>query len=360
MSTAFRQPGSNAQFDVVDALSVVGPYRDRPPGTPYSFEDLLDEHGRFGIGRRLVLHAESRDGVPDNGNQNVTRQTLLREDTGTIWTALPTRRFGAKSAERFLGDAQSAGVAMLAMFPDAHGHHLAPWANEQLYNGMARMRLPLMLDLGNAQGADARARYDEIHTLATAHPGLPIVLWNAFYMDERLQVPLLDLCKNVRIGLATVFIPTFGIEQYADRFGPDRLIFGSNWPRQSPGPLLAYVLYAGVHDRVKHAILGDTIRSLIADVRWPVRGFPKPKLAPPSDTPDGESAEPQAPGEAAVPDAPAEPRHSAPPPTDPEQPWLAAMAELERRARHGGAGSIDDEPDTGALDPHRAPGEEGE
>ena len=103
----------------------------------------------------------------------------------------------------------------------------------------------MSLDLGTRR-APTRAPYDEVHAIATAHPRLPIVLWNAFYMDERLQVPLLDACPNVRVGLATVFIPTFGIEQYTARFGPDRLIFGSNWPRQSPGPLLTYVLYADV------------------------------------------------------------------------------------------------------------------
>jgi predicted TIM-barrel fold metal-dependent hydrolase len=361
MSAIVRQPGNAGQFAVVDALAVVGPYRDRPPGTPYSFEDLLEEHERFGIGQRLVLHAEARDGVPENGNENLARQTLMREDTGMIWTALPPRRFDGKAADRFVGDAQNAGVAMLALFPDAHGHHLAPWANAELYKAMALMRLPLLLDLGNPQGAEARRRYDEVHEVATAHPGLPIILWNAFYMDERLQIPLLDHCRNVRIGLATVFIPTFGIEQYSARYGPDRLIFGSNWPRQSPGPLLTYVLYADVHDRVKHAILGDTIRNLIADVRWKVRGFPKATAAatPAADGPTTDGAPtPAGPEGAASSTGTDAEQPGAGPPAD--APWLEAMAELEARARRGGPGAIDRPDDDEPLDPHRAAGEEGE
>jgi len=356
-----RKPGAHGQFDVVDALSVVGPYRDRRPGAPYTFEQLLDEHQRFGIGQRLVLHAESRDGVPEQGNENIVRQTFLRDDTAVIWTALPPRRFGAPKVDAFLGDAERAGVAMLALFPDTHGHHIAPWANEQLYKAMQRARLPLLLDLGNAQGAEARRRYEEVHAVASAFPHLPIVLWNAFYMDERLQIPLLDACPNVRVGLATVFIPSFGIEQYSARYGPDRLIFGSNWPRQSPGPLLTYVLYADVHDRVKHAILGDTIRALAANVRWPVRGFPKAPAAAATAEPTGadeptETGEPtQTPDVGPTLDSGADTADAAP--------WLAAMAELEARARRGGAGAIDrDADDTGepGLDPRRAPGEEGQ
>ena len=363
MPADVRKPGSHGQFDVVDALAVVGPYRDRRPDTPFTFEELLDEHHRYGIGRRLVLHAESRDGVPDQGNENIQRQTFLRDDTAVIWTALPQRRFGAPRIDVFLGDAERAGVAMLALFPDTHGHHIAPWANEPLYKAMQAARLPLLLDLANAQGAEARHRYEDVHAVATAFPHLPIVLWNAFYMDERLQIPLLDACRNVRVGLATVFIPSFGIEQYTARYGPDRLVFGSNWPRQSPGPLLTYVLYADVHDRVKHAILGDTIRALVADVRWPVAAFPKKAKAKTEAT---RPTQPTGPTDAAAPgeaEAPAEASDQGPTPTGDADaaPWLAAMAELEARVRRGGAGAIDrEEPDAAGLDPHRAPGEEGE
>ena len=228
MQTPHPMPGGSGPFEIIDALTVVGPWRDRHPDQAYGFDDLLAEHARYGISRRLTLHAEARDGVPDEGNAAIIRLAVLRDDTAPIWTALPPRRFGGQSAEHLLADAQSAGVAMLALFPETHGHHVAPWANRDLYGAMESVRLPLMLDLANAQGANARARYEEAHAVATAHPGLPIVLWNAFYMDERLQVPLLDACPNVRIGIATVFIPTWGIEQYTARYGPDRLIFGSN------------------------------------------------------------------------------------------------------------------------------------
>jgi hypothetical protein len=289
---------SRPEFEIVDALTVVGPWRDRRPGMPFGFEDLLAEHDRFGIQRRLCLHAEARDGVPDEGNFEIQRQTIVRDDTATIWTALPPRRFGGTPVDGLMADAQAAGVAMFALFPETHGHHMAPWANKELYGAMEYARLPLVLDLGNAQGAEARGRYEGVHVIATAYPRLPIVLWNAFYMDERLQVPLLDACPNVRLGLATVFIPTWGIEQFTARYGSARLIFGSNWPRQSPGPLLTYVLYAEVDRWAKAAILGGNVRTLAEEVRWPVRGFkvnaPASGAVPSALPPEPEPTEPEA------------------------------------------------------------------
>ena len=254
---------------VVDALSFVGPYRSRVPGTPYEIEDLLEEHARLGVEARLCLHAESRDGVPDDGNEAMSRIAVVTPNTGVIWSVLPPRRFGGASADRLIADAEAAGVAMFALFPRTHAHHSAPWANGDLYRAMEGARLPLVLDL-------EQTTYDEVHAIASAHPRLPIIAWGAWYVDERLQVPLLDACPNVRIGLAgdrQVFIPTFGVEQYAARFGPGRLIFGSRWPRQSPGPYLSYVRYANVPAAVKDAILGATVLELLDAVAWKVSGF---------------------------------------------------------------------------------------
>src|SRR5687767_6763913 len=62
---AARPTAAAASQQVVDAWCFVGPYQSREPGTPYELEHLLEEHARFRIDSRLCLHAESRDGVPD-------------------------------------------------------------------------------------------------------------------------------------------------------------------------------------------------------------------------------------------------------------------------------------------------------
>ena len=266
---AVRPTTSSAPQQVVDAWCFVGPYRSRERGTPYELEHLLEEHARFGIESRLCLHAESRDGVPDEGNHAMSRMAPVAPGTGVMWTVLPPRRFVGTKAEQLIGDAESAGIGMFALFPKTHAHHSAPWANRELYAAMQEARLPLALDL-------EQTSYDEVHAIAAAYPKLPILLWGAWYVDERLVVPLLDVCPNVLVGLAgnrRAFIPTFGIEQFSARYGLGRLVFGSGWPAQSPGPYLSYVRYASVRDHVKDAILGDTVRALLAAVRWRVRAF---------------------------------------------------------------------------------------
>ena len=158
---------------------------------------------------------------------------------------------------------------MFAVLPETHRHHVAPWAMGELYAAMESARLPLVLDL-------EQTSYADVHAIATAHPRLPIVCWGAWYVDERLHVPLLDACPTSASGSpGRRASSTRRSASSATRTatGPGRLIFGSAWPRQAPGGPLTYVRYADVKPSVRAAILGETVRQLLAQVRWPVQGF---------------------------------------------------------------------------------------
>ncbi len=255
-----------AGFEIIDAYCSAGPAPGRRPGDPYTIEDLLAEHRRFGIRGRLCVHAEARDGNAEDGNAEMSRLAAAHPGTYILWAALPPRRFRGEPVDSFMARAQAAGVAMFALFPRAHHHGLAPWANGELYSAMQDAGVPLVLSA-------AEAGYENIYRIASRYAGMPVVLWDIMYTDERFLVPLMDECPNVHAGLATRFIPFEGIELVTGRYGPHRMLFGSNWPSQSPGPLISCVTYAQVDDRTKAAILGENVLRLLSGVAWKVRGL---------------------------------------------------------------------------------------
>lgn len=269
MTDKNRQPAQpiSAPWPITDAWCRPGPYAARRPGSPYSMADLVAEHARYGIRRRVCLHAESREGIVEEGNAEMSRLAAEHPCTAVIWTALPPLRFGADPVGALMVRARAAGVGMFAMFPTTFLHHLRPWANGELYAAMAEARLPLALDLGEAN------LFDTIYEIASAHPALPLVLWGVMYTHERLLIPLMDLCPNVHLGLAPRFVSCDGIENFTGRYGARRVIYGSGWPGQAPGPLIAHVAYAEVDDQVKGLILGGSVRELLQNVAWPVHGL---------------------------------------------------------------------------------------
>ena len=253
-------------YPIIDAYCSPGPYAKRPPDEAYSMAHLLKEHQRYGIKQRFCLFAEARDAGVEVGNRHMTHLAEQNGGTGIIWVALPPQRFYAETPEALMERAQAAGVAMFAMFPVTQGHHLAPWANGAIYAAMQQARLPLALDASQLE-------YPMVYEIARAYPELPIILWNVKYRQERLIIPILDACRNVHIGLGRNFIPNDGVEQFSARYGPGRLIFGSTWPIQSPGPLISYVMYSDVEPDIKRAILSENLRRLLGNVAWKVRAL---------------------------------------------------------------------------------------
>ncbi len=255
-----------ARFEIVDALCCPGPVSAHEPGRPYRMEDLLSEHARFGIVQRLCLHAESRDGVSDEGNAEMDRIASGNPGTAIVWAVLPPHRFHAEPVDELMSRAKNAGVAAFAMFPKRQLHSLMPWSNGVLYAAMSESRLPLYLD---CEQTDWQALFET----ACAYPELPIVIWNAHYRTDRFLIPIMDQCPNVHVGLAARFVQSQGLEDFCGRFGPVRLVYGSNWPLQSPGPLISYITYSLLEDDSKQAILAGNIKRLLQDIAWPVRAF---------------------------------------------------------------------------------------
>ena len=119
----------------------------------------------------------------------------------------------------------------------------------------------------------ARPDFTAIREVAKSFPRLPIVVWNASYRSDRFLVPIMDECKNVHVGLAFAFVQTDVVEEFCGRYGPGRLIFGSSWPLQSPGPFISLVNYANVDDKAKQAIFSGNVARLLSEVKWPVKGI---------------------------------------------------------------------------------------
>jgi predicted TIM-barrel fold metal-dependent hydrolase len=53
------------------------------------------------------------------------------------------------------------------------------------------------------------------------------------------------------------------IEAVVGRFGPERLLFGTNIPTFSPGGAIAAVTYADISDDAKSLIAGGNLRRLL-------------------------------------------------------------------------------------------------
>ena len=77
-------PGVLALLPARTERIYVGKQRANHTMRQEAINDLLVEHERLGVGARLCLHSESRDGVPEEGNAAMSRIALVTPNTGVM------------------------------------------------------------------------------------------------------------------------------------------------------------------------------------------------------------------------------------------------------------------------------------
>ena len=56
------------------------------------------------------------------------------------------------------------------------------------------------------------------------------------------------------------------LEKIVERFGPERVVYGSRYPYFTPLQSMLQIIYAGIDEEAKRKIAGDNMRSLLRDV----------------------------------------------------------------------------------------------
>ncbi|MGB3329147.1 MAG: amidohydrolase family protein [Thermomicrobiales bacterium] len=107
----------------------------------------------------------------------------------------------------------------------------------------------------------------EIATLARRHPDVPIVMAHLGGGGQRGVIDIQD-CPNVVVDTSGAQ-PQAGLIEFAlDRLGPDRVVFGSDWPIRDFAVQRAKVEGARIDASARAAIVGGTMGRLL--------GLPRP------------------------------------------------------------------------------------
>ena len=103
----------------------------------------------------------------------------------------------------------------------------------------------------------------EIAMLARKHPDVAIIMAHLGGGGQRGVIDVAD-CPNVVVDTSGAQ-PQAGLVEFAvERLGPDRVVFGSDWPIRDFAVQRAKVDGAGIDGKTRAAILGGTMGRLLA------------------------------------------------------------------------------------------------
>lgn len=246
-------------MEFFDCNSMYGRMLSPPLRHATSAQELLAEMDFCGVAEALVLSSASVQDSPVSGNELVLQDTCGQPRLHPTWVMLPAQTGELGTAEEFVGRMQAAGVRAVHAFPEINNYLLNALTCGRLLNLLADCHVPLILH-----------RYDwlKLTDLLTDFPRL-IVIQTAVgsWGFDRFVRPLLEAFPHFYFEIS-IYETAGGLEDHCRKYGPERLLFGTNYPQFTMAGPRFTLLHADLPEEHKAAIAGGNLRRLLEEVPW--------------------------------------------------------------------------------------------
>ncbi|OHB80988.1 MAG: hypothetical protein A2V98_05350 [Planctomycetes bacterium RBG_16_64_12] len=253
-------------LDLFDSNCMLGRIIAPKPGFPLSVGEVLSVMDEFEIAEALVYHAMSKEYHPADGNR-VLLDEIAHDQPSVgarrlhpMWVVMPSHTGEFPDARELVDEMVAQGVRAARVFPhpDRHNFSLKHWVSEKLLQELEAKSIPLFVD-------QEEIDWDTVHDLCRRYPKLPLVLTNVGYRANRFLYPLCEKFANLHIELSN-YCGHRAVEALVERFGAQRLLFGTRLPYFTPGSAIGVLNYAGISESQRKLIAGDNLRNLLERV----------------------------------------------------------------------------------------------
>jgi predicted TIM-barrel fold metal-dependent hydrolase len=229
-------------------------------------ERLIEELDHIGIDRALTYHATARQYQTRLGNQYLMNEIAPHPRLVPCWVVQPHHTGEFDAPDELVRRMAAAQVRAVRFFPGIADQRvfMSPWTTGPLFEALAAVRVPLLLDFNFFRRDEPDWR--TITEILATYPDLPVILVRIGSRSDRTLYPLLERFTNVYLETSG-YNPFRGIEAICQRFGAERLIFGTGMPFNAGGGAVASLTYAQIADHEKHGIASGNLLRLLEDSR---------------------------------------------------------------------------------------------
>lgn len=238
--------GEAAGWNVWDVNVRVGP--SGPHGQlGTTVPALLAEMSRFYIQRAVAAHWTGMEYDANVGNEKLA--ALDEDRLIPAWTPLPDPESIAQ-----LAVLRPRAVRLMPRNLN-HSWTVTPWCAGELLDYLAQQRI---ITLVAREDIEWQALIDVLESF----PRLPLVLMDTGYRFDHYIMPLLRRFPSLHFESAT-YLAYRQLENFVERCGPDRLLFGSRLPLFTAATSLGVLASARISDDARLAIAGGNLRRLL-------------------------------------------------------------------------------------------------
>lgn len=244
----------------IDARCQLGRRGTFREGEPITKAEILELMDRCGIEKAIAYHSIAKEGDMKAGNMELIKDTQDDARFARQWVAMPSAFGEFMSVDELLAGMKEHSVSSIRLFPKTHGFSLKPYALGKLMAAMAEHKIPVFMTYNELSDQDA------LYGLLTDYPEVNFVISDISYREERKMFPILQQCKNLRIGTGN-YVVHGGVKTVCETFGAERLIFDTGLPTGSATAAVSLIYFAEISQEEKELIAHGNIERMLSEVK---------------------------------------------------------------------------------------------
>ena len=233
-----------------------------------SKDELVQEMDWVGVDRALVHHALIWEQSPVVSNEAIIEAIAGEPRLAGAWAILPPQTAELPQGENFFSTMATTGIRVLWALPHKHRYVLDRVTFGGFLDQVSERRIPLFLPR-SAGGGNPGDTWDLVYRLLSQYPELTLVVtavgpWG----EDRYFRPLLEAYPRFYLEISRYELDG-GLAELVSRYGPERLLYGSNFPHTAMGGPRMMVAHAGLDEAPRRAVAGGNLQRLLAEVELP-------------------------------------------------------------------------------------------
>ena len=244
-------------FDCEASFGLRGYKRENMPATK---EEMLNAFERYGIDYALMRYEFANNGVVKDGDIELCE--VIKDDSCLfpMWYVMPHHTGEFPAPKELVELMKEHNVKAVAL--QGEGWTVGEWTCGELFDVLAEYNIPVMIPVSRIPNA-----YTGLYELLKVHNDLRVILTGVGYTSLRDLYPLLEMFPNLYISTST-YKAYEGIEVTVEKFGAERLVFGSGMPDLSGAASVALITYARISDEDKQKIASGNLKKLLSEVKF--------------------------------------------------------------------------------------------
>ena len=228
-------------------------------------DDLVEAMEWSGIQRALVQHASAIDESPVVGNPLLVQQTTPHANLEPSWAILPPQTRELGTVEQLISSMKEGGVKALWAYPSKHKYLLNGTTFGELFEEMIQRNIPLFVKRSESSGG--LAGWAMVESVLSEFPMLTMaVVGHGCWGEDRYFRPMIEKYEGMYIDTSRYELDG-GIADFCGIYGPNRMLFGTDFPHTEMGGAKMALMHADIPDDAKAAIASGNLWRILSEVK---------------------------------------------------------------------------------------------